>query len=79
MRAVGSPQLDVCSEFDHVFWMGDLNYRCAPPISRPAGSGRSQRWGRGAGTDTGTAEVGETPVGQLVFGGETPRGGLQAD
>jgi len=27
MRDVGSPTLDAVSEFDHVFWMGDLNYR----------------------------------------------------
>jgi len=26
-RAIGSAELDVSSEFDHVFWMGDLNYR----------------------------------------------------
>mmetsp|Transcript_70882 Transcript_70882/g.188619 ORF Transcript_70882/g.188619 Transcript_70882/m.188619 type:complete len:608 (+) Transcript_70882:129-1952(+) len=26
-EAIGTNQLDICSEFDHVFWMGDLNYR----------------------------------------------------
>eukprot|EP00966_Prymnesium_polylepis_P179107 4146926-Prymnesium_polylepis.1 len=27
MRAIGTPRLDVAHEFDHLFWMGDLNYR----------------------------------------------------
>ena len=25
MRAVGNPRLDLAHEFDHVFWIGDLN------------------------------------------------------
>lgn len=27
MKAVGEPKLEVISEFDHIFWLGDLNYR----------------------------------------------------
>ena len=27
MKAIGTPRLDVAHEFDHLFWMGDLNYR----------------------------------------------------
>ena len=26
-KSIGTPELDLTAEFDHVFWMGDLNYR----------------------------------------------------
>lgn len=29
-KTLGSKHLDAISEFDHVFWMGDLNYREPP-------------------------------------------------
>ena len=32
-RSVGNPKLDIASEFDHVVWMGDLNYRLDPNIA----------------------------------------------
>ena len=34
---IGTPELDVTAEFDHCFWMGDLNYRahtaCIPSLT----------------------------------------------
>lgn len=35
-RSIGNPKLDVASEFDHVVWMGDLNYRLDPNLVEEA-------------------------------------------
>lgn len=36
-KAIGCSRLDVVSEFDHAFWMGDLNYRVNANALPPAG------------------------------------------
>ena len=35
-RLIGTPELDVLSEYDHVFWLGDLNYRLDPAMAAAA-------------------------------------------
>jgi len=36
LGSVGVPQLEAVSQFDHVFWMGDLNYRVDMQLGGPA-------------------------------------------
>ena len=38
------PELDVLSQFDHCFWMGDLNYRSEVPSEDGAEMSKEQRW-----------------------------------
>ena len=41
-RMVGMPELDVVSEFDHLFWMGNLNYHLDPGLLQQAAAPASQ-------------------------------------
>jgi len=57
-------RLDVTEQFDHVFWLGDLNFRIDLKI--PAGripEGRTSQGGRSEGEIPGGRSEGEIPVG----------------
>ena len=45
-QTIGNTNLDIVSQFDHIFWMGDLNYRLDLNATRPsdAMADKAENW-----------------------------------
>ena len=70
---IGNSALDVAHEFDHVIWMGDLNYRLQPDIHTGSRDGAGSSFGPGSFRADGGEAASAAPAAADGAGGASHR------